>query len=145
MSALWKAIESHARTRGRAIALADADDTCTYGELPGAVYSRAAQLRCADARVLALCMDNCIDWVLWDLAALDAKVVCVPIPPFFSEAQIRHICTSVGVDTVIDSNGLHSPVPNQAAERRQVIPGGTAKITYTSGTTGDPKGVSCGP
>ncbi|NRH28236.1 long-chain fatty acid--CoA ligase [Pseudomonas sp. MS19] len=38
---------------------------------------------------VALALDNGLDWFLWDLAALDAGLVYIPLPSFFSAAQHR--------------------------------------------------------
>jgi long-subunit acyl-CoA synthetase (AMP-forming) len=95
---------------------------------------------------VALALDNGIDWVLWDLAALHAGLVCVPLPSFFSAEQQRHVLDSAGIDCLI---GAAAPgfacVENDIYRRTVVQPAelhpGTCKITFTSGTTGQPKGV----
>lgn len=141
MSVILQAIASHGRDHGDRTALADSVSTCTYAELPGKVRERARQLVDAKVTVLAVCTDNCVDWVLWDLAAMEAGVVCVPIPPFFSEGQTRHVYRTAGIDATVDHDGLQSHKQDPVGGTRSAVPAGTAKITYTSGTTGEPKGV----
>ncbi|MFT7223144.1 MAG: long-chain acyl-CoA synthetase [Cellvibrionaceae bacterium] len=117
------------------IALSMGDQTVSYGQLPILVEERARKLE--KVSVLALALDNSIDWVLWDLACQVAGVICVPLPHFFTREQRDHSIKTAGVSHIISSGGLLAT--QQRATKK--IPQGTAKITYTSGTTGSPKGV----
>ena len=132
-------------------ALVEAGRQLSYSALVGEIGARAQALHQAGARRLALALDNGIDWVLWDLAALRAGVVCVPLPGFFSAEQQKHVLDSAGVDSLIaaepslykewgfaeTASGIFQRLPAQIVD----LPAGTVKITYTSGTTGQPKGV----
>lgn len=106
---------------------------------------------------MATLLGNSPAWVVADLAAAQSGVVHVPLPAFFTPAQVAHALRSAGVDTVLarpDASALFAPsrlqrvlvgglrlnlleVPAAAVALRP----GTAKITFTSGTTGSPKGV----
>jgi len=116
------------------IALIDETRTLTYGELPDAISEKAALLKGVSCAGLA--MDNSIEWVLWDLAAVTANVVLVPIPPFFTQDQSQHALETSGCDALITSEGI-MPLPYMNIS----LPPGTSKVTFTSGTTGTPKGV----
>lgn len=116
------------------IALAEDGYSIRYVELPGLVQSRAERMK--QYHCVALAMNNEIEWVLWDLAALTAGVTLVPLPPFFTKEQRNHAIVSSGCDAIITVDGL-IPLPNLPVS----LPQDTAKITYTSGTTGTPKGV----
>ncbi len=117
------------------IALKDDKQKITYGELLHEINIRAQQL--TDVTTLGIAMDNSVEWVLWDLAALVSNIACVPLPPFFSETQIQHSVKSAGITHIVSNKGLEASL----VEANKNIPQGTAKITYTSGTTSEPKGV----
>jgi long-subunit acyl-CoA synthetase (AMP-forming) len=86
--------------------------------------------------------------------------VNVPLPSYFTPAQMRHAIDDAGIDTLVTDRqdevverwpefgavGMLScglSVLRRAVEpgQRRDVPAGTAKITYTSGSTADPKGV----
>jgi non-ribosomal peptide synthetase component F len=95
-----------------------------------------------------------------DLAAQLARTVLVPLPPFFSREQIAHVLTDSGADALLADPrlpalrdfdvGTLEPLGalggdvawcRLRASPVAPMPTGTAKISYTSGTTGKPKGV----
>lgn len=146
---------------GRLAALEDGVSRWTREQLE-AQYRRAADVLVAHrVQVLATLLDNGAAWVVADAAAARSGVVHVPLPGFFSAQQLEHALRSAGVDTLL------APLPPAAALARALgaaqpatveiagdelaivhlsavpvpLPAGTGKITFTSGTTGTPKGV----
>ncbi|MGB1109185.1 MAG: AMP-binding protein [Gammaproteobacteria bacterium] len=116
------------------------------------VESLAQQLRSSGAVVVASRMDNSPAWVAMDLACIEAGVVHVPIPPFFSPRQIEHALSDAGVTHVFsdrpstdaeetDLAGLWLQRIKQGGKRSR---GTIAKLTYTSGSTAEPKAVRLG-
>ena len=64
------------------------------------VNDAGALLRQAHTRVLATLLDNGPAFVALDEAALGARVVHVPLPPFFTTEQLGHALDAAGVDTI---------------------------------------------
>ena len=153
-------LQTRAEEQPQQPALKDHRGTLGYGELYAAVVAVSAALRKLDIKCLGLLMDNSPAWVIMDLAALHAGIIVVPLPGFFSGAQLRHVIDESGIDalcTDVDPPqdwpgfaGVDAPLPSTrlylAAGTRngQKYPAGTAKVTFTSGTTGTPKGVCLG-
>lgn len=131
--------------------------TLRCAELVQRTGQQQALMHALDVRVLATLGDNSPEWVVSDLAALLADRVHVPLPGFFSQAQRQAVIQACGADTLavaahaydagdwpgfalvqITHDGWHWL-------KRHVAPvaihPGTHKITFTSGSTGQPKGV----
>jgi long-subunit acyl-CoA synthetase (AMP-forming) len=126
-------------------------------QLGEAVAAAGRTLETAGARVLATVLDNGAAFVALDEAAQQRGIVHVPLPQFFSAVQMQHALQAAGVDTLLvsaplaaawrgfswwamevaDEPLMHARLP--AAE--VAMPAHTAKISFTSGTTGAPKGV----
>ncbi|WP_154598111.1 AMP-binding protein, partial [Pseudomonas syringae] len=150
--AFWQRLQTLADEQPRAIALQGEDRTLDYTALIEEVTQRREQLRVANARIVALLLDNSPDALLWDLAVLFEGLSCVALPPFFSAAQRQHCLERSQADTVITGSIFaqelqasdyrqHGALWQRRAAEQPYMPAGTAKLTFTSGTTGTPKGV----
>jgi long-subunit acyl-CoA synthetase (AMP-forming) len=111
----------------------------------------------ASGKVVATCLDNTPAFLAIDAAAQNLGLIHVPLPVFFTLEQMQHALQSAGVDILIvnvavASNWKQAPradfslldedlacisLVNQPCD----VPKGTSKITFTSGTTAQPKGV----
>ncbi len=111
----------------------------------------------AAAKVVATCLDNTPAFLAIDAAAQNMGLVHVPLPVFFTPEQMQHALHSAGADRLIvpasmASNWGTGPRMNFSLLDEElacftlsnapcVMPKGTSKITFTSGTTAQPKGV----
>jgi len=124
------------------------------------VENLASRLRGLRVERVALLADNGLEWVISDLACHHANLTIVPLPLFFSDEQIRHAILNSGADTIISDRRLDADIPGATLVRENEqasiatikiyrltakpsvsLPDGTQKVTFTSGTTGTPKGV----
>jgi long-subunit acyl-CoA synthetase (AMP-forming) len=144
-------------------ALAESQRTLRGQELSAAIDAEQAWLEaCAapDAR-FALLADNGIPWAISDLALHAARRVNVPLPGYFTNAQLVHALDSASIDVLLTdaadrclaalpgwrqfgsaaASRLTALARTQPLHARVELPAGTTKITFTSGSTGQPKGV----
>lgn len=146
-----------------ALALAGAREAFSRDQVVREIEGMRACLARMRPRVLALDLDNGPAWAIADLAARESEIAVVPLPGFFSVAQRAHALRDSGADWLLSdrADGLGGVLTGvidrcafeiggtslvairfEAAARE--LPHGTSKITYTSGTTGEPKGVCLG-
>ena len=153
-----QSVRLYAAERPEAVAIESGATRRTYRELLKQVDTIAAQLLDAGVCTLGLCADNGPDWIAVDLAAHLANVTVVPLPPFFSAQQLQHVLADCEVDAIVLDElgrqmlgdlapGERSPLTEALGMVQLRRVGGDrsalrpAKISYTSGTTGAPKGV----
>lgn len=138
MSLLLQAIFARADRDGDRTALDDGSRQLLYRDLPDAVAAMAGTIRDAipGPGPVAIELDNGIDWVVADLALLALDRPSIPLPAFFTPEQRAAALANAGAAGSIRGAGIILFDHAIAA-----VPAGTAKISYTSGSTGDPKGI----
>ena len=109
---------------------------------------------------LALLMDNNPLWLIVDLACQKSNITLIPLPGFFTAQQMAHAMKDAGVQAMLtdDSKYISENFPSYKTSPFKNLMGtgvwfvttdivnssplfNTSKVTYTSGTTGTPKGV----
>jgi long-chain acyl-CoA synthetase len=121
------------------------------------VEAVAEELKEYQHQVIGLLADNSLEWLIMDLAAQRAGIILLPLPLFFTPAQLQHALQTAGAiglmhdrplmiddDFLGESRFVKSLMMTFTACRNIsfiALPSGTAKITFTSGSTADPKGV----
>lgn len=140
---LFDLIRQHAAAKPDAIALSDAGESCSYEEICSRVEAFSNWLADASVHCLGIELDNGIDWVVADLAAMAAGIAVVPVPGFFSAGQREHVFEAAQVDCLVSAEGdavaglLHAKVTLLAGKANL----GASKITFTSGSSGTPRAV----
>ncbi|MFJ3370438.1 AMP-binding protein [Pseudomonas sp. NPDC086251] len=155
MERFKQTLRSHAERKPNAIALWGDQLKVDYATLYAEVMYRQQRLRAENVKVVALALDNGVEAMLWDLAVLFEGLTCLTLPPFFSPAQRRHCLEQSQAALVIAEPELDAELETAGYEKTgefwrrtfsgpSRMPEGTAKLTFTSGTTGTPKGVCLG-
>lgn len=168
MNKLWSSICQHAQATPNDVAILSFDkhleSALTWRQLHDQARALATRLRADNIKSLALQAQNSPGWIVADLACSSVGIVALPLPSFFSPAQLQHALTSLRVDAVLTDRadvlvhstgdrfsargqlaGLSYLIANDHAQDgtddAALVPPYTQKITFTSGSTGTPKGV----
>jgi long-subunit acyl-CoA synthetase (AMP-forming) len=151
MRNLFDTMYRHADEAGDKVAVSDGKGIIHRGELLAKVIGLAADLR-PEPGPVGILAPNGIDWVIAQLGCALAGKIAVPLPSFFSSAQLGHVVRSASVGLILttddtapltqESGVVTSLISDHAALTDRPDPvDGFGQIIYTSGSTGQPKGV----
>jgi long-subunit acyl-CoA synthetase (AMP-forming) len=151
MQRLFDSMKRHASEAGELLAVSDQHGQLSRRELFARVTALAGDLK-GQPRTIGICAPNGLGWVIAQLACAFAGKIVVPLPTFFSPAQLGHVVRDASVELVLASEqttalAAQSGVPTDVIDIHRLGAGlpdvidGFGQIIYTSGSTGQPKGV----
>ncbi len=169
MNKIIKQIYDTAKNFPEKIALKSGNSEISYLELCFQIDKISNYLKEQNHKVVATLCSNCVEWIIIDLACLKLEICFIAIPHFFSEKQMESLIKSAKPSIVIfndksfskrltynyniflgscqekskifgfdDFFAIESLIKNQNILE---IDEKCVKITYTSGSSGEPKGV----
>ena len=150
MTARLEAVEFHSARQPTGIAI-DGNVQVDWRTLARVLPILATDLNRAfdPGRPVATRVDHGAGEALLELALIEAGLTTVPLPAFFSSTQTAGALDQVGAPAMVlgpvEAHLGERPrltIETERQSRRSVgLPPGTARITFTSGSTGSPKGL----
>jgi len=162
MSSVLKAIAFYAAHESQRLALQgeDVHEHYSYAELKRRIDVLSNDLRRLSPSCVAVLADNRPATAILDLALMQAGIVSLPLPLFFTAAQRLHALQTAGVSHLFvdraETLALFpeaEPLPSLSSLREMSLvqypasdaackmPEACLKVTFTSGSTAEPKGV----
>lgn len=153
MSKVLQAIKQSAQQQPEKLAIKSNLQNYSYADLLRESNHLAEMLADYKGQTIAIDIGNSPSWVISDLACIQNTICSVPIPAFFTDAQREHALKSSGAVAILNDRqtgeeitvcGHQTLYIQQLAHGENTLdklPEQTAKVTYTSGSTGEPKGV----
>lgn len=160
---LSKWFEHNVRKQPNAVALSGGQQTMTYAELNEQANRLARHLQkngVAHQTVMAILAERTPELIISLLAVLKAGATYVPIDPDYPESRIQYMLKDSGVTHLLTQSSFISQVKALAFDGKYLFVDDqeislmssenlpleaclhdTAYIMYTSGTTGQPKGI----
>ena len=148
---IFRVIGQHGAEMSDAIALRSHGRSIDYQTLAGFLTASIDVLENAPS-VVGIASADPLDAALADLALSYRGKVVVHLPPFLSAEQQNHIINAAGIGAVIGGptdtvNAIRLPDPQACPPLTGPMPeaaGGSRRVIFTSGSSGQPKGVVIG-
>ena len=156
--------EEQARSLPRAVAVVFADREITYGELNGKANRLARYLRRQGVGpdvIVGLATERSVEMIVGLLAILKAGGAYMPLDPSYPHERLQFMIERANVKLILSQKHLLAGLPANTAKliplddaareinseddqnlARVSEPENLAYVMYTSGSTGQPKGVS---
>jgi amino acid adenylation domain-containing protein len=156
------AFRAQVAARPDAIAIRFGDQAVSYAALDARADSVAATLHAAGLKqgdLVGICLDRSPDMVAALFAVHRIGAAYLPLDPDFPAARLDYIATDAGAAALLTERRLSHVLPGCPLKRiliEDAAPVGTARpavavqpsdlayVLYTSGSTGNPKGVEIG-
>ncbi|MCA1612753.1 MAG: amino acid adenylation domain-containing protein, partial [Acidobacteria bacterium] len=161
---VYEMFAGQARLTPDAAALIFGGEQLTYRELDSRADRLAAHLRSRGVGpdvLVGICMNRSLEMVVAMLGVLKAGGAYVPLDPEYPQARLAYMLEDAGVSLLLTQERLLGRLPPHRAEvirldkgwettlgERRGVPspgvsaGNLAYVTYTSGSTGQPKGIA---
>jgi amino acid adenylation domain-containing protein len=159
---LPEAFRAQVAARPDAIAIRFGDQAVSYAALDARADAIAGTLHAAGLRpsdLVGICLDRSPDMVAALFAVHRIGAAYLPLDPDFPAARLDYIATDAGAAALLTERRLSHVLPGCPLKRiliDDVAPAGTTRpavvvqptdlayVLYTSGSTGNPKGVEIG-
>ncbi|MDQ2877457.1 MAG: amino acid adenylation domain-containing protein [Pseudomonadota bacterium] len=156
---LPEAIRAQARARPDAVAVRFGERRMTYAELDARADAIATALAAAGlgrGDLVAICLDRSVDMVAALLGVHRAGAAYLPLDPGFPPARLDYIVNDAGAAAMLTDAAMSGTLPGRALPKILIDhigavdahfaapptrPEDLAYVLYTSGSTGNPKGV----
>jgi acyl-CoA synthetase (AMP-forming)/AMP-acid ligase II/pyrroloquinoline quinone (PQQ) biosynthesis protein C len=147
VTALLDAILAHAVHRPHHTALCGEAGSISWSQAATIIERSAAELaeRYNGGRPIGVVVDHSPASALLLVALLESGVPAIPLPPFFTPRQTEGALLQAGASELIAEVHIHGDRlvvdASSLSTNPAVLPQGTAFISYSSGSTGEPKGI----